>query len=178
MLRRYRAIPLLFCIVAVFRPTLFFRHIPIQRMSKSIKQFFVTTKAESSEYSSNKKARTETCVSISKDSIGSELDVKSNVGALVQSTETKQDDIAIENTAVVENAQSTAKLGWIPFDEMEPGWKASLAREFDRPYFKTLLAFLSAESKSQTIFPPAKDIFTAFNLCPLDQVKVNYNGGL
>ena len=63
-------------------------------------------------------------------------------------------------------------MGWEPFDTMEQGWKTSLAPEFKKPYFQRLLSFLTSEIKSQTVFPPAKDIFTAFNLCPLDNVKV------
>lgn len=64
------------------------------------------------------------------------------------------------------------RFGWPPIDTLEAGWKASLAKEFDKPYFQSLMKFLSAEAKSQTIFPPSNEIFTALNLCPLDSVKV------
>jgi hypothetical protein len=62
--------------------------------------------------------------------------------------------------------------GWALFDNLEPGWKASLSAEFNRPYFKSLLRFLESERRSHTIYPPVCDMFSAFNLCPLEQVKV------
>ncbi len=68
--------------------------------------------------------------------------------------------------------KSSAGLGWKPFDEMESGWKDRLAPEFHKPYFQRLLKFLDSESKSQTIYPPSSQIFTALNLCSYDKVKV------
>ncbi|MFY9152791.1 MAG: uracil-DNA glycosylase [Prolixibacteraceae bacterium] len=56
--------------------------------------------------------------------------------------------------------------------KIEPGWKAQLQTEFEKPYFKQLSEFVHAEYASQTIYPPAKLIFNAFDQCPFDQVKV------
>ena len=59
---------------------------------------------------------------------------------------------------------------------MESGWRAELSDETSKPYFRSLLRFLDAELQAgRTIYPSAGDVFTAFNLCPLDQVKVNYS---
>jgi len=60
------------------------------------------------------------------------------------------------------------------FDNLtEPGWREALYGEFKKPYFKTLLSSIESEKKEgKEIFPPENDIFTAFNLTPLDQVKV------
>lgn len=70
-------------------------------------------------------------------------------------------------------------FGWAPFDTLETGWKASLSKEFNKSYFQNLMKFLAVEAKTQTIFPPSNEIFTALNLCPLDSVKVSfYPGGV
>ncbi len=64
-------------------------------------------------------------------------------------------------------------VGWQPFDTMEHSWRERLTQECKKPYFQKLLTFLQGEvSKGATIFPPANQIFTAFNLCPFDNVKV------
>lgn len=55
---------------------------------------------------------------------------------------------------------------------IEEGWKNHLAAEFDKPYFADLTRFVKSEYTSKSIYPPAKLIFNAFDLCPFDQVKV------
>ena len=56
---------------------------------------------------------------------------------------------------------------------IEPGWKAVLAPEFEKPYFQELAAWLHAEKRAgKTIYPPGRQIFRAFELTPFDQVKV------
>lgn len=56
--------------------------------------------------------------------------------------------------------------------KIEPSWKEQLQAEFDKPYFQQLTEFVRAEYASQTIYPPARLIFNAFDQCPFDQVKV------
>lgn len=52
-------------------------------------------------------------------------------------------------------------------------WQSLLEAEFDQPYMKSLQAFLTAEQdQGKVIYPPADQIFTAFNLTPLSSVKV------
>lgn len=52
-------------------------------------------------------------------------------------------------------------------------WQGLLKAEFDQPYIKSLQAFLETEQEQgKVIFPPADQIFTAFNLTPLSSVKV------
>ena len=56
---------------------------------------------------------------------------------------------------------------------IEPGWKAVLAPEFEKPYFRELAARLHAEKRAGvTIYPPGPQIFRAFELTPFDAVKV------
>ena len=55
----------------------------------------------------------------------------------------------------------------------EPSWCSVLRGEFRRDYFRSLAAYLEVERKSgAVIFPPPQDIFSAFNVCPFDKVKV------
>lgn len=55
---------------------------------------------------------------------------------------------------------------------MEPSWKAALAEEFAKPYFAPLTDFVRAEYGKGKVYPPPKQIFSAFDLCPFDAVKV------
>ncbi|AFL82177.1 Uracil-DNA glycosylase [Aequorivita sublithincola DSM 14238] len=55
---------------------------------------------------------------------------------------------------------------------IEPVWKAILAEEFEKPYFKNLMEFVSSEYNSTDCFPPQEQIFSAFNHTPFDEVKV------
>ena len=56
--------------------------------------------------------------------------------------------------------------------QIEESWKAHLAPEFDKDYFRTLTDFVRSEYSQYQIFPPGRLIFNAFNLCPFDKVKV------
>ncbi len=56
---------------------------------------------------------------------------------------------------------------------IEPSWKEVLAEEFAKPYFKELAGFVKGEYASgKAVYPPAKLIFNAFDLCPFTMVKV------
>ncbi|MBQ2023477.1 MAG: uracil-DNA glycosylase [Alistipes sp.] len=51
-------------------------------------------------------------------------------------------------------------------------WKALLADEFDKPYFRSLVEFVRSEYTSTTIYPKGGNIFRAFDKCPVDKLKV------
>ncbi|MCX7981234.1 MAG: uracil-DNA glycosylase [Bacteroidia bacterium] len=56
---------------------------------------------------------------------------------------------------------------------IDPSWKALLEEEFHKPYFEALIAFIKDEvRKGKTLYPPGPMIFRAFDLCPVDKVKV------
>ena len=56
---------------------------------------------------------------------------------------------------------------------IEQSWKDALADEFGKPYFESLVRFLHKEkSEGKKVFPPGSQIFRAFDLTPLNQVKV------
>lgn len=52
-----------------------------------------------------------------------------------------------------------------------PGW-GRLQAETQQDYFRNLLRFLQGESESQTILPPAHQVFAALEATPLEDVKV------
>jgi uracil-DNA glycosylase len=56
--------------------------------------------------------------------------------------------------------------------KIAPSWKEKLNTEFTKPYFMQLIEFVRNEYAAQTIFPPAREIFRAFDCCDFDQVKV------
>lgn len=55
---------------------------------------------------------------------------------------------------------------------IEESWKRRLSSEFDKEYFEALTKFVRSEYATTTVYPPAKLIFNAFDLCPFNQVKV------
>ena len=57
--------------------------------------------------------------------------------------------------------------------KIEQTWKNALASEFDKPYFASLVRFLHAERQAgRRVFPPGSQIFRAFELTPVNDVKV------
>lgn len=56
--------------------------------------------------------------------------------------------------------------------KIENSWKQLLGDEFNKPYFAALASFVKAEYETKTIYPKANSIFKAFELCPVDKVKV------
>lgn len=56
---------------------------------------------------------------------------------------------------------------------IEKSWGEVLAPEFEKPYFQNLSRQLHGEKAAGCrIYPPGPLIFKAFDLCPLDKVKV------
>jgi uracil-DNA glycosylase len=56
--------------------------------------------------------------------------------------------------------------------KIDQSWKECLKDEFEKPYFKQVTDYVRDEYRNNTIYPAAKFIFNAFNLCPFDKVKV------
>ena len=57
--------------------------------------------------------------------------------------------------------------------KIEKSWKSALENEFEKPYFASLVRFLHSEKAAgKVIYPPGSRIFRAFDLTPVDQVKV------
>ena len=50
-------------------------------------------------------------------------------------------------------------------------WTKVLAPEYNKPYYRKLFDFIGKEYSTHTIYPPGDDIFNAFHLTPLKDVK-------
>lgn len=55
---------------------------------------------------------------------------------------------------------------------IENDWLSVMDDEFKKPYYKELYQFVKQEYNTTQVFPPAEDIFNAFHLTPLSEVKV------
>ncbi|WP_315144305.1 uracil-DNA glycosylase [Capnocytophaga leadbetteri] len=51
-------------------------------------------------------------------------------------------------------------------------WKEVLQEEFSKPYFEQLVLFVKREYSENICYPKGQQIFSAFNHCPLPEVKV------
>ena len=81
----------------------------------------------------------------------------------------EQFNMFADERADEEPAQAAIELS---ASKLPKDWQALLASEFDQPYMLALQEFLLAEqAQGKTIYPPADQIFTAFHLTPLKNVK-------
>jgi uracil-DNA glycosylase len=60
----------------------------------------------------------------------------------------------------------------LPPTDLPPSWSGALQSEFAQPYFRNLKVFLSSERDQYPVFPSEEDVFNAFRLTPLEQVRV------
>ncbi|NJK82994.1 MAG: uracil-DNA glycosylase [Saprospiraceae bacterium] len=51
-------------------------------------------------------------------------------------------------------------------------WKDRLDSEFKKPYFEALALFVKNEYQTHTVYPPGKQIFSAFDHCSFEDTKV------
>ena len=51
-------------------------------------------------------------------------------------------------------------------------WKRALSTEFEKPYFQNLIQFVESEYNSFTCYPPRLQIFSAFDKCAFEDVRV------
>lgn len=56
--------------------------------------------------------------------------------------------------------------------KIDPTWKTALEPEFQKPYWKELTTNVRDQYHTKKVYPAAANIFRAFDLCPLDSVKV------
>jgi uracil-DNA glycosylase len=55
---------------------------------------------------------------------------------------------------------------------LPPAWRGRLAGELEKDSFQALRRFVDAERREHTIYPPERDVFSAFELTPVDDVAV------
>lgn len=56
--------------------------------------------------------------------------------------------------------------------QLDTSWKEALQEEFGKPYWEKLTDTVRKQYQATTVYPPAPQIFRAFDLCPFDKVKV------
>lgn len=116
---------------------------------KSMRAFFQTSK--SSENIPNKKSRTDEPEASTEKSTS----LSATTGSLPAGREV--DDVDTSSC---------------PPGLTDDRWKSILSKEFSKAYFKSLMEFVDQESAKFSVYPPKEQIFSAFNLCSFDQIKV------
>lgn len=56
--------------------------------------------------------------------------------------------------------------------KIHSSWQSVLSAEFEKPYFQHLISFVKNEYKTHRCFPTGNEIFSAFDHCHFDDVKV------
>lgn len=56
--------------------------------------------------------------------------------------------------------------------DIHSSWKEKLNSEFQKPYFQTLTDVIRQEYSDYTCYPPRSKVFSAFDLCPFNELKV------
>ena len=56
--------------------------------------------------------------------------------------------------------------------KIEPTWRTALLDQWQMPYFTQLTDFVKARYKATTVYPEPNRIFSAFDSCPFNNVKV------
>ena len=56
--------------------------------------------------------------------------------------------------------------------KLPDGWLKVLAPEFEKPYWSELQTFVAEERKAHQVFPPADEVYSAFELTPYESVRL------
>jgi uracil-DNA glycosylase len=56
--------------------------------------------------------------------------------------------------------------------KIEESWKVRLRKEFEKPYFESLLTFVKDAYKTTVCYPPGGLIFNAFDKCSFEKTRV------
>lgn len=72
-------------------------------------------------------------------------------------------DVGVSDAGVVDSLTNSLT---------DPGWREALNSQFAEPYFVDIARFVAEERGKHTVHPPADLVFSAFNVTPLDKVKV------
>ncbi len=55
---------------------------------------------------------------------------------------------------------------------IHPSWEKLLQSEFEASYFQKLIEFVRRAYAAEPCYPPGSEIFKAFDVCPLEKIKV------
>lgn len=68
--------------------------------------------------------------------------------------------------------KSSDLLAWDSYLH-DASWKKHLLKEFEAPYMRELHSFIQSELKNRVrVYPDIKNIFAAYNSCPLQKVRI------
>ena len=80
---------------------------------------------------------------------------------------------SVEESASIEGATTEATYISLTSQLTEEGWKSALSEHMASQSFQSLLSRLQSDAnRGAIIYPPASDVFSALNLCSLEDVKV------
>lgn len=139
-------------------------HNPSPYSSMSIRKFFVVKQTGGDDDHFAKKAKT--------DGIESSKPLESTLLKSKTEIDSETADLSKAEDKLAQETADECSATWTPFSELTGDWREALLGETKKPYFAKLTSFLSAEIQSKKIFPPAHQLFTAFNLCQLKDLKV------
>lgn len=136
---------------------------------KSMRSFFQTAEGPT------KKTKGESSVTLS----ASATQISASSSSSDRGAEQFAEPVAsIFSTHKEDPVDSSTLASHTPDGLKDDSWKAKLSKEFSKPYFKTLTDFVSKETAKGSVYPPHDKVFTAFNLCSFDNVKVRIMSSL
>ena len=111
-----------------------------------------------------------------KSKVSNEITAESKIET-ISKVDTINTDTNLVSSKIIESVNiSSSSQSILPelLNSLEDGWKSRLIKESNKPYFKSLDKFLQTElnGNKTNIYPPKNDIFSAFHLCPFENVKV------
>ncbi len=74
--------------------------------------------------------------------------------------------------SIIGSVQGRKEKRYMSNVHIHASWKHALAAEFDKPYWDTLTTTVKSQYAKTVVYPSPGNIFRAFDLCPLDTVKV------
>lgn len=155
-------LPIIVALFSVVNHSLVFRGSKMAASQKSMRSFFQTTEGPI------KKTKVESPVIIGAST--------TQISASSSSSESGAEPIApvasIFSTQKEVKVDSSSVASYTPDGLTDDAWKSKLSKEFTKPYYKTLTDFVSKETEKGSVYPPKDKVFTAFNLCSFDNVKV------
>ena len=74
--------------------------------------------------------------------------------------------------AAARSSAQSLELKGSTMHTLPASWRHVLAAEIEKPYFQELARFVAEERKTQQVFPPDDEVFSALELTPYEDVRV------
>ena len=101
-----------------------------------------------------------------------EVPKKEEIVDLVDITESSSSHVVSLKPATSSEMMTNESTEWDHLKYLDDNWKATLSKEFTKPYFKSLQSYVDRERANNKVFPSVENTFNAFNSCPFDHLKV------